>query len=195
MLNRAGPDGVCRKPGDERSELRHRRRSALRVLLASRFLSANVDRQIGSGSQQVFNSSVADCDVAETKSEKRPIAERWRWIGLAAAISEMGAVSLAYRGEHTRMGDGTIDGGGVVIEGFLVFVLPFAAASLLALRNRRVSPWVVVVIAVGAGALFATVRPGNLEALWFVYALFAAVLLLGLVSAAGRLELYAKRAR
>ena len=131
--------------------------------------------------------------MGDPEPEKRPIVERWRWIAVAAAISELGVVGLAYRGDHTRMGDGTIDGRGVVITGFLAFVLPFAVASLLALRSRIVSPWLVVAIAVGTGALFATVRPGNLEALWFVAALFSAVVILGLTGVAGRLVLYARR--
>lgn len=91
--------------------------------------------------------------------------------------------------------DGAIDGAGVILFGFLVFVLPFAAASFLALRSRLVSPWVVVALAVGAGGLFASVRPGNLEALWFVYALVAAVALLGLAGVAGRLVLHVNRTR
>jgi hypothetical protein len=132
--------------------------------------------------------------MGDPEREKRPLVERWRSIGVAAAISELGVV-LAYRGDHTQMGDGTIDGRGVVITGFLVFVLPFAVASLLALRSRAVSPWQVIAIAAGSSALFSTVRPGNLEALWFVLALFGAVLLLALFGAAGRLELHLKRSR
>jgi hypothetical protein len=147
------------------------------------------------GIEAIGSLAVRDCAMGDSEPEKRPIVKRWRWIGVAAAISELGVVGLAYRGDHTRIGDGPIDGRGVVITGFLLFVLPFAVVSLLALRSRMVSPWLVVAIAVGAGALFATARPGNLEALWFPTALFAAVFL-ELTSVAGRLVLlYAKRTR
>ncbi len=131
--------------------------------------------------------------MAGATSPKRPVAERWRWIGLSAAISETGVVGLAYRGDHTALGDGTIDGRGVIVLGFLVFVVPFAAASFLVVRRGAVSPWIVVFIACGAGVIFATARPGNLEGLVFVDALVAAILLLGLVAAAGTLVAHLKR--